>query len=81
METAMSKQTRVHGAQRPTASEFLITVNRLQISLMIRDPLMVAFRGDEDTVLAETDHPMTLDSGSPEVVGDTGRQISVMVEG
>jgi hypothetical protein len=87
METAMSNPAdRVHGTPRRTASEFLITVNRLQISLLIRDPFVAAaFRAAEDDGLVpdlvESDHPKTLDGGAAEVIGDTGRQILAMVEG
>jgi hypothetical protein len=38
----MPKAARVHSTPRTTASEFLTTVNRLQISLMIRDPFVAA---------------------------------------
>jgi hypothetical protein len=87
METAMSNRTaRVHVTPRRTASEFLITVNRLQISLMTRDPFVAeAFRRAEDDGLApdlvESDHPKHLDGGAAEVIGATGRQILAMVEG
>jgi len=83
----MSKQAdRVRSTPRRTASEFLITVNRLQISFMVRDPFVAAaFRAAEDDGLApdlvETDHPKHLDGGAAEVIGDTGRQILAMVEG
>jgi hypothetical protein len=41
----MAKATRVLSTPRKPASEFLIAVNRLQISLMIRDPYVArAFR-------------------------------------
>jgi hypothetical protein len=54
---------------KPTASEFLIAVNRIQISLMIRDPFVAAaFRTAEDDGLVpafvEIDNPLTLDSGA-----------------
>jgi hypothetical protein len=59
-------------APRTTASEFLTTVNRLQISLMIRDPFVAtAFRAAEDHGLAPdliTDWPRTLDGGAAELV-------------
>jgi hypothetical protein len=49
----MAKANRVNITPRTTASEFLITVNRLQISLMIRDPYVAAaFRRAEDDGLA-----------------------------
>lgn len=81
-----NKAARVHGTPRTTASEFLITVNRLQISLLIRDPFVAAaFRAVEDDGFApdlvEIDHPKTLDGGAAEIIGDTGRQILAMVEG
>jgi hypothetical protein len=55
------------------ASEFLITVNRLQISLMIRDPFVAAaFRAAEQDGLApdlvEVDRPRYLDGGAAERV-------------
>ena len=63
---------------RTPASEFIIRVNRLQISLMIRDPFVArCFRVVEDDDLApamvETDHPKLLDSGVAELIGATGR--------
>jgi hypothetical protein len=58
---------------KPTASEFLIAVNRLQISLMIRDPFVAAaFKAAEDDGLAPSlvmiDRPRTLDGGAAERV-------------
>jgi hypothetical protein len=45
----MAKATRVPSTPRTPASEFLTTVNRLQISLMIRDPYVAAaFRAAEE---------------------------------
>jgi hypothetical protein len=45
----MPKADCVHSTPRTIASEFLVTVNRLQISLMIRDPFVAAaFRKTED---------------------------------
>jgi len=69
----MAKATRVHSTPRTTASEFLITVNRLQISLMIRDPFVAAaFRRSEDDGLApslvKVDRPRTLNGGAAEAV-------------
>jgi hypothetical protein len=69
----MAQATRVHSTPRTTASEFLITVNRLQLSLMIRDPFVAAaFKAAEDDGLApdlvEIDHPKTLDGGAAERV-------------
>jgi hypothetical protein len=49
----MVKATRVHSTPPKPASEFLIQVNRLQISLMIRDPFVArAFKAAEDDRLA-----------------------------
>jgi hypothetical protein len=49
----MAKATRVPSTPRTPASEFLTTVNRLQISLMIRDPFVAAaFKAAEDDGLA-----------------------------
>jgi hypothetical protein len=49
----MAQATRVNITPQPTASEFLLTVNRIQISLMIRDPFVAAaFRAAEDDGLA-----------------------------
>jgi hypothetical protein len=58
---------------RTTASEFLTTVNRLQISLMIRDPFVAAaFRAAEDDGLAPShvtiDRPRTPNGGAAERV-------------
>lgn len=62
------------------ASEFLVAVKRLQISLMIRDPYVArAFRAAEDDGLAPSmagiDHPKHLDGGAAEVIGATGRHL------
>jgi hypothetical protein len=81
----MPKATRVNITPRTTASGFLTTVNRLQISLMIRDPYVArAFRAAEDDglapTMAETDHPKHLDGGAAEVIGATGRHIRGLVE-
>jgi hypothetical protein len=67
----MPKADSVHSTPRTTASEFLITVNRLQLSLMIRDPFVAAaFKAAEDDGLApalvEIDNPLTLDGGAAE---------------
>ncbi len=69
----MAKADRVHSTPRTRASEFLTTVNRLQLSLMIRDPFVAAaFKAAEDDGLAPTlveiDNPMTLDGGAAERV-------------
>jgi hypothetical protein len=69
----MAKATCAPSTPRTTASEFLTTVNRLQISLMIRDPFVAAaFRAAEDDGLApslvEIDNPLTLDGGAAERV-------------
>jgi hypothetical protein len=67
----MAKANCVHSTPRTTASEFLTTVNRLQISLMIRDPFVAhAFRAAEDDGLAPShvtvDRPRTLNGGAAE---------------
>jgi hypothetical protein len=69
----MPKANRVNITPRTTASEFLTTVNRLQISLMIRDPFVArAFRDAEDDGLAPShvtvDRPRTLNGGAAEPV-------------
>jgi hypothetical protein len=69
----MAKATRVNITPRTVASEFLLTVNRLQISLMIRDPFVAAaFKAAEDDGLAPsmviTDRPRALDGGAAERV-------------
>ena len=61
----MARANRVTITPRTPASEFLTTVNRLQNSLMIRDPYAAkAFRAAEDDGLApgmvETGHPKHL---------------------
>jgi hypothetical protein len=81
----MAKATCVPSTPRTTASEFLIQVNRLQISLMICDPYVArAFRAAEDDGLAPSmaavDHPKHLDGGAAEVIGATGRHIRGLVE-
>jgi hypothetical protein len=82
---SMSQADRVIITPRKPASEFLTTVNRLQISLMIRDPYVAkAYRAAEDDGLApdlvETDHPKHLDGGAAEVIGATGRHVRGLVE-
>jgi len=69
----MPRAVRVHSTQRTTASEFLVTVNRLQLSLMIRDLFVAAaFEAAERDGLAplavQVDHPKTLDGGAAERV-------------
>jgi hypothetical protein len=69
----MPKAARVHSTPRTVASEFLTTVNRLQISLMIRDPFVAAaFKAAEGDGLApdlvEVDRPKHLDGGAAERV-------------
>jgi hypothetical protein len=69
----MPKADRVHSTPPKPASEFLTLVNRLQISLMIRDPFVAAaFRRAEDDGLApalvDLDHPRMLDGGAAEHV-------------
>jgi hypothetical protein len=69
----MPKATGVFITQRTGMSEFLTTVNRLQISLMIRDPFVAAaFKAAEDDGLAPDlvgiDQPRTLDGGAAEHV-------------
>jgi hypothetical protein len=81
----MARATCVPSTPRTTASEFLTTVNRLQISLMIRDPFIAAvFKSAENDGLApamvEIDHPNTLDGGAAEVSPDSGRRVRTLVE-
>jgi hypothetical protein len=69
----MPKAKSVLGTPRTVASEFLIAVNRLQISLMIRDPYVArAFRAAEDDGLApslvQIDRPRMLGGGAAEPV-------------
>jgi hypothetical protein len=69
----MPKAACVNITPRTTASEFLTTVNRLQISLMIRDPYVArAFRAAEDDGLAPSmapiDRPRMLNGGAAERV-------------
>jgi hypothetical protein len=71
----MAKADRVHSTPPKPASEFLIQVNRLQISLMIRDPYVArAFKAAEDDGLAPSmasiDRPRMLDGGAAELVLD-----------
>jgi hypothetical protein len=77
----MPKAAFVHSTPRTVASEFLIQVNRLQISLMIRDPFVAsAFRRAEDDGLApalvEPDHPRSLDGGAAEIVSEKAAMTS-----
>jgi hypothetical protein len=67
----MAQAKRVHSTPPKPASEFLTTVNRLQISLMIRDPFVAAaFKAAEDDNLAPShvtvDRPRTLNGGAAE---------------
>jgi hypothetical protein len=69
----MPKADRVSITPRKPASEFLTTVNRLQISLMIRDPYVArAFRAAEDDGLAPSmaaiDSPRMLNGGAAGLV-------------
>jgi hypothetical protein len=69
----MPKAAGVHSTPRTTASEFLITVNRLQLSLMIRDPFVAAAitAAENDGLapaLVEADNPKHLDGGAAELV-------------
>jgi hypothetical protein len=69
----MPKADRVHSTPRTIASEFLTTVNRLQISMMIRDPFVAAaFRDAEENGLepglVHVDKPNVLDGGAAERV-------------
>jgi hypothetical protein len=69
----MAKATCVLSTPPKPASEFLVTVNRLQISLMIRDPFVrSAFeRAERDGLapdLVEVDRPRILDGGAAERV-------------
>jgi hypothetical protein len=75
----MAKANRVFSTQRTPASEFLITVNRLQLSLMIRDPFVAAaFKSAEDDGLAPSfvaiENPKTLDGGVAERVLETAER-------
>jgi hypothetical protein len=63
----------VHSTPPKPASELLIAVNRLQISLMIRDPYVArAFRAAEEDGLAPSlvniDRPRMLNGGAAEPV-------------
>ena len=69
----MAQATRVNITPRTLASEFMTTVNRLQLSLMIRDPFVArAFRAAEDDGLAPShvtvDRPPALNGGAAEPV-------------
>lgn len=69
----MPMAERVRSTPPLRASEFLVQVNRLQISLMIRDPFVAAaFRRAEDDGLApaliDVDHPKVIDGGAAERV-------------
>jgi hypothetical protein len=69
----MPKATRVFITQRTGASEFMIAVNRLRISQLLRDPFVAAaFKAAEDDGLApdmvQIDQPKTLDGGAAELV-------------
>jgi hypothetical protein len=70
----MIQAERVHSTPPKPASEFLTTVNRIQISLMICDPFVAAAfrRAEEDDGLAPShvsiDRPRALDGGAAEPV-------------
>lgn len=81
----MPKAARVHSTPRTRTSEFLLTVNRIRLSQLTRDPFVAtAFRAAEDDGLApefvDVDNPPTLDGGAAEVIPDTGRRLFVEVE-
>jgi hypothetical protein len=82
----MAEADRVLSTPPVRASEFLIQVNRLQISLMIRDPFVAAaFRRAEDDGLAPAlvgvDHPKVLNGGAAEILPAADRRIVNVVEG
>jgi hypothetical protein len=75
----MTQAKRVFVTPRTTASEFLTTVNRLQISLTIRDPFVArAFRAAEDDGLAPCH--VTVDQ-PPAINGGAAEPVLAMVEG
>jgi hypothetical protein len=68
-------------ATNTIASEFLVTVNRLQISLMIRDPYVAAaFRAAEDDGFAPSlvlsDRPRARSSYFPAQIDVSGIEVS-----
>lgn len=81
----MPKADCVLSTMREPASEFLIQVNRLQISLMIRDPYVAAaFRRAEDDglapALAASEPPTWLGGGAAEIIPAAGRHVLSLVE-
>jgi hypothetical protein len=61
--------------------EFLIAVNRIRLSQMIRDPFVAAaFRAAEDDGLVPSmvgiDHPKTLDGGAGEIMPEASRFVT-----
>ena len=82
----MTRADSVHGTPRARTPEFLIAVNRIRLSQMIRDPFVsAAFRAAEDDGpvpdLVENDHPKTLDGGAAEIVPESGRRLLALLEG
>jgi len=82
----MPKATSVTITPRTAASEFLIAVNRIRLSQLIRDPFVAAaFRAAEDDGLApdlvEADHPKTLGGGAAEAAPATGGPVLAGWEG
>jgi hypothetical protein len=67
---------------RIRTSEFLISVNRIRLSQLTRDPYVAAaFRAAEedgfDPDLVEIDNPPKLSGGAAEVIPATGRRVVV----
>ncbi|MBU6463226.1 MAG: hypothetical protein KGL35_21875 [Bradyrhizobium sp.] len=77
----MAKATQPHNMQRARSSQFLIAVNRIRLSQMIRDPFVAAaFRAAEDDGLApipvDLDHPKALDGGASEIMPAAARFVT-----
>ena len=82
----MPKATSVNITPQTFTSEFLIAVNRVRLSQIIRDAYVAdAFRRAEDDGLSpepvEADHPKTLDGGAAEIVPAGGRRAFADMEG
>lgn len=82
----MPKADAVRSTGRSRTPEFLIAVNRIRLSQLIRDPFVAAaFRAAEDDGLApdlvDVDHPTVLGGGAAEILPATSRRLLAAAEG
>jgi hypothetical protein len=84
MSTTTKRDRAEKNALTPT-SEFLVAVNRIRLSQLIRGPFVArAFKAAEDDGLAgdlvDVDHPRTLDGGAAELAPAIGRRVEALVD-